>query len=188
MTGSRLKLRRTEPTTGQDGERPAPSGAEGSSHDPLGAPHPQVVLLLERQTELLEEIALAVSGKDRQPTAAELIQATREIRDLIGSVVGSDVVQGLLALRGRKTLLRLLLGVLPTHTAAELLPGTAADNERTLRKRLGAVSDKLGNRGGVVVIDHLRAALRGGDGDEHATNKRPAGGVTGALKRSTLFD
>ena len=77
------------------------------------------------QQGLLERILAAVeeTGSAAQPAAEELLRVVQDLRDLLASVVSSDVVQGLLALRGRRTLLRLLLGVLPTHTAAELLPG-----------------------------------------------------------------
>ena len=83
-----------------------------------------------------------------------------EVLDLVRPVVGCDTIKGVVALRGRKTFLRLLLGILPSHDAAELLPGGAADNKGTLR-RLGMVSDALGNRGGIVLLNKLRRALSG---------------------------
>ena len=110
-----------------------------------------------------------------------------EIRTLIAGVVKSDVVQGLLALRGRKTLLRLLLGVVPAHVAAELLPGTDTDNNVTLRKRIGAVSNKLNNRGGIVVVEQLRKLLAT-EPDDTSSSRPRSTGTTGRLKRSGAFD
>lgn len=129
----------------------------------------------QSRTELLQVAAEDVSAAS----------AVEEIRDLLREVVDSDAVQGILALRGRKTLVRLLLGVVPTHVAASVLPGTDGANAETLR-RLGLVSAKLGNRGGVVVLDRLRHALVG---DQPSTNVKLSGGKggPGGLKRSALF-
>ena len=122
------------------------------------------------------------------PAADEGLDALREVRDILREVVHSDVVQGLLALRGRKTLVRLLLGVVPTHVAASMLPGAEKDAGLTLR-RLGLISDELGNRGGAVVLDRLRRGLAGDD--PKPTSSRLPGGTGargGELKRSKLFD
>ena len=136
----------------------------------------------EVRLEVLRLKASLEAGSDRvtSPTAAE------EIRDMLSEVIHSDTVQGLLALRGRKTFFRLLLGVVPTHVAASVLPGTDAPNQETVR-RLGLVNGKLGNKGGVVILDRLRQALAA---DEPPAKVKPPRGVgtSGRLKRSTLFD
>jgi hypothetical protein len=107
-----------------DARRPRSPDDSDHAHVPASSDE-SPIQLFQRHTELLEEIAHALSEKDSGPTAAaEFVQATREIRDLIGSVVDSDIVQGLLATRGRQTLPGLLLGVLPTHVAVAYQPAT----------------------------------------------------------------
>ena len=118
---------------------------------------------------------------------ARVLGVVQEMRDLQRPLLSSDTSKGLAALRGRKTFLRLLLGILPAHDAASLLPGTDSDNKDTLGRR-GLISEILGNRGGVVVVKRLRRLLAG-EGPEHSNDKPPRCPTPpGELKRSTLFD
>ena len=131
------------------------------------------------------------SSPPERPTsggfAVGLVPLLEEVRDLLRPLLSSDTSKGLAALRGRKTFLRLLLGVLPAHDTAELLPGTGTHNKRTLG-RLGLLSEVLGNRGGVVVVDKLRRLLAGDQPNRSNSGPPRRSSTPDGLKRSKLFD
>ena len=196
----RLRAEQTADEAGGPKVRLVKDGLEEPGYDPDSATEAALRegFILERPQPvaagalLVNEGALDLLRADASeaapaPAADEGLDALREVRDILREVVHSDVVQGLLALRGRKTLVRLLLGVVPTHVAASMLPGAEKDAGLTLR-RLGLISDKLGNRGGAVVLDRLRRGLAGDD-PKPTSSRLPGGtGARGELKRSKLFD
>lgn len=139
-----------------------PSTAATSSTNGMDNATQRTAEAAERMVALLETRA-----------GCEAVPPAEEILALLRPLLASDTAQGLAALKGHKTLLRLLLGVLPAHTAAELLPGTDRRNENTLRS-LGLVRSTLANRGGAVVLDRLRAAVADGEvGIDPSTLEQP---------------